>query len=152
MNSLKQDCWLLNKPKKSFPVWLIGRRMNSCKLFCHHLYWGPFFLTSLIVLGSTYHQLVHHFKTLKMLTLLQTVLLGNDPVTLNIQPWGFWIGDKQEQTPEHDPCKIQPDARKANIQRLSLKKLHHYHMWDSLFAFEQEGKCTGSASAGSTLH
>lgn len=45
-----------------------------------------FFLTSLIVLGSTYHQLVHHFKTLKMLTLLQTVLLGNDPVTLNIQP------------------------------------------------------------------
>lgn len=35
---------------------------------------------------STHHRLVHDFKTLKMPTLLQTVLLGNDPAVLNIQP------------------------------------------------------------------
>lgn len=64
---------------------------------------------------------------LKTLTLLQTVLLGSDPIMLNIQPWGFWIGDKQEQTPKHDPCKIQPGVRKhtnvskANNQRPGLK-------------------------------
>lgn len=128
---LKRDCWLLTESTYRLPVRLTLKEMNSSSQFALRTI---SFLYSLVHFGlwkpSSSQEAppaVSQTPEVKRLTWLQTVLLGSDPATLNIPPWGFWIGDKREQTPKHDPCKIQPGVRKntnvskANSQRPNLK-------------------------------